>query len=59
MSAQRKFADDGAALQNFFVQFLVFFWIADVNASAPDADGPPADGYGALVADGIDAAGRR
>src|SRR5208282_244983 len=48
--AQREFADDGAALENFFVEFLVFFGIAD-------ADGSPVGSHGALVADGVDAAG--
>src|SRR5271154_780380 len=57
MSAQGKFADDGAALQDFFVEFLVFLGIANVDAGAEDADGTAAYGHGALVADSIDAAG--
>src|SRR5277367_45849 len=56
MRVERKFADDGAALQNFLVEFFVFFGVADVDAGAEDADGAAADGHGALMADGVNAA---
>src|SRR5580704_5652908 len=56
MSAQRKFADDGAAFQNFFVKLFVFLGIAHVDACSEDSDGSAASGHGPLVADGVDAA---
>src|SRR5271167_449338 len=57
MGAKGEFADNGPALQNFFVEFLVFLRVADIDAGAQDADGTAAYGHGALMADGIDAAG--
>src|SRR5580658_9331395 len=57
MSAQGEFADDGAALQDFFVKLFVFFRIANVDACAEDADGSAADCHGALMANGIDTTG--
>src|SRR5271154_339757 len=57
MSAQGEFADDGAAFQNFFVELLVFFGVADVDACAEDADGAAIGGHGALMAEGVNTAG--
>jgi len=38
VSARGKFAENGAALQNFFVKLFVFLGIANVDAGAEDAD---------------------
>src|SRR5580704_17707022 len=56
MSAQGKFADDGATLQNLFVELFVFLGIAHVDSCAEDSDSSAADGHGALMADRVDAA---
>ena len=56
MRARGKFSKDGPALQRFFVEFLVFLGIADVDASAQYADDRTISGQRALVADRIDAA---
>src|SRR5580704_4494712 len=57
MGVQRKFADDSAALEDFFVELLVFFGVANVDARAQDADGSAVGGHGALMSDGVYTAG--
>jgi hypothetical protein len=44
VGAQWKFAEDRATLKDSFVELLVFFRVANVNASAQDADGPAVGG---------------
>src|SRR5437660_9297241 len=51
--AQWKFADDRPALQHFFVQFLVFLRVANVDASAKNSYGTPVGVHGSLVTDGV------
>src|SRR3989441_10285224 len=58
MRAQGKFTDDGAALQYFFVEFLVFFGIADVNARPENPNGAAMGIHRTLMAHGVDAAGQ-
>src|SRR5260370_10124416 len=58
MRAQRKFTDDGAALQYFFVEFLVFFGIADVNARPENPNGAAMGIHRSLMPYGVDAAGQ-
>src|SRR6266581_2151024 len=54
--AQGKFTDDCAAFQHFFVQFLVFLGIADVDARAENSDGAAVGGHGSLMPHGINPA---
>ena len=55
--AQRKFADDRAALQHFLVQLLVFLWITDVDACAERSDRAAVGIHRSLMPDGINPAG--
>jgi hypothetical protein len=55
--AQRKLTDDRAALQHFLVQFLVFLWVAYVDACPENPDGGAVGVHRSLMHDGIDPAG--
>jgi len=54
---KRKSTDDRAALQHFFVQFLVFLWVANVNAGAKNPDGAAVRVHRPLMADGVNPSG--
>src|SRR5207244_3789517 len=53
MRAQWKFADDRPALQHFFVQFLVFLRVANVDARAEDSNGAAIGIHRSLMPDGV------
>jgi len=55
--AQRKFTDDRAALQHFFVQLLVFLWVADIDARSEHPDSAAVGIHRSLMPDGVDPAG--
>ena len=58
MRVQGELADNRAALEYFFVELLVFFRIANIDARAEDSDGAALSVHGPLLSDGVDTTGQ-